>query len=98
MELWTQARPLPLIRADLYALVRVINVKISASIAARDRNRSTIAHTMSLTRFLITDQHRPILGRPPADRFAIGTGAGRSKGLKGRDPARAAVSEDGRGI
>src|SRR5712664_2926659 len=42
------------------------NVKISASIAARDRNRSTTAQTMSLTRSLITDQHRPILGQPPA--------------------------------
>jgi hypothetical protein len=51
------------------------NVKISASIAARDRNRSTTAHTMSLTRSLITDQHRPILGQPPANRFATGTGA-----------------------
>src|ERR1700751_440457 len=49
------------------------NVKISASIAARDRNRSPTAHTMSLTRSLITDQHHPILGQPPADRFATGT-------------------------
>src|SRR5467141_1177774 len=49
------------------------NVKISASIAARDRNRSTTAQTMSLTRSLITDQHRPILGQPPATRFAKGT-------------------------
>src|ERR1700736_6331503 len=49
------------------------NVKISASIAARDRNRSTTAQTMSLTRSLITDQHRPILGQPPANRFAKGT-------------------------
>jgi ATP-dependent exoDNAse (exonuclease V) alpha subunit len=29
---------------------------------------------MSLTRSLITDQHRPILGQPPANRFATGTG------------------------
>jgi hypothetical protein len=43
------------------------NVKISASIAARDRNRSTIAQTMSLTRSLITEQHRPILGQPPVN-------------------------------
>src|SRR4030081_1687389 len=50
------------------------NVKISASIAARDRSRSTTAQTMSLTRSLITDQHRPILGQPPANRFATGTG------------------------
>src|SRR6266478_848287 len=50
------------------------NVKISASIAARDRNRSTTAQTMSLTRSLITDQHRPILGQPLAIRFATGTG------------------------
>jgi hypothetical protein len=52
------------------------NVKISASIAARDRNSSTTAQTMSLTRSLITDQHRPILGQPPANRFATGTGGG----------------------
>ena len=51
------------------------NVKISASSAARDRNRSTTAQTMSLKRSLITDQHRPILGQPPAIRFATGTAA-----------------------
>ena len=51
------------------------NVKISALIAARDRNRSPTAHTVSLIRSLITDQHRPILGQPPANRFATGTGA-----------------------
>src|ERR1700756_3564958 len=51
------------------------NVKISASSAARDRNRSTTAQTMSLKRYLITDQHRPILGQPPVNRFATGTGA-----------------------
>jgi hypothetical protein len=28
---------------------------------------------MSPTRSLITDQHRPILGQPPANRFATGT-------------------------
>src|SRR6476660_5622300 len=50
------------------------NVKISASSAARDRNRSTTAQTMSLKRYLITDQHRPILGQPPVNRFATGTG------------------------
>src|SRR5262245_44644719 len=50
------------------------NVKISASIAARDRNRSTTAQTMSLTRSLITQQHCPILDQPPVIRFAIGTG------------------------
>src|SRR6201984_1383726 len=48
------------------------NVKISAAIAARDRNRSPTAHKMNLTRYLITDQHRPILGQPPANRFATG--------------------------
>src|ERR1700736_437607 len=48
------------------------NVKISASSAARDRNRSTTAQTMSLKRYLITDQHRPILGQPPVNRFATG--------------------------
>ena len=51
------------------------NVKISASSAARDRNRSTTAQTMSLKRYLITDQHRPILGQPPVNRFATGTTA-----------------------
>src|ERR1700722_18725628 len=50
------------------------NVKISASSAARDQNRSTTAQTMSLKRYLITDQHRPILGQPPVNRFATGTG------------------------
>src|ERR1700722_11872448 len=49
------------------------NVKISASSAARDRNRSTTGQTMSLKRYLITDQHRPILGQPPVNRFATGT-------------------------
>src|ERR1700730_1214330 len=49
------------------------NVKISASSAARVRNRSTTAQTMSLKRYLITDQHRPILGQPPVNRFATGT-------------------------
>src|SRR6202011_2751224 len=49
------------------------NVKVSASSAARDRNRSTTAQTMSLKRSLITDQHRPILGQPPVHRFATGT-------------------------
>src|SRR3984893_11081914 len=49
------------------------NVKISASSAARDRNRSTTAQTMSLKRYLITDKHRPILGQPPVNRFATGT-------------------------
>jgi len=29
---------------------------------------------MSLKRYLITDQHRPILGQPPVNRFATGTG------------------------
>ena len=31
---------------------------------------------MSLTRSLITEQHRPILGQPPVNRFATGTGIG----------------------
>ena len=38
---------------------------ISASSAARDRNRSTTAQPMSLKRSLITRQHRPILGQTP---------------------------------
>src|SRR6478672_3648652 len=37
------------------------NIQISASSAARDRIRSTTIQTMSLTRSLITQQHRPIL-------------------------------------
>src|ERR1700694_4546772 len=37
------------------------NVRISASSAAHDRNRSTTIQTMSLTRSLIPQQHRPIL-------------------------------------
>ena len=37
------------------------NIQISASSTARDRIRSTTIQTMSLTRSLITQQHRPIL-------------------------------------
>src|ERR1700737_1110976 len=37
------------------------NVRISASSAARDRNRSATIQTMSLTRSLIPQKHRPIL-------------------------------------
>src|SRR5260370_257654 len=37
------------------------NVRISASSAARDRNRSATIQTMSLTTSLIPEQHRPIL-------------------------------------
>jgi hypothetical protein len=37
------------------------NVRISASSAARDRNRSATIQTMRLTRSLIPQQHRPIL-------------------------------------
>src|SRR5882672_11319709 len=37
------------------------NVRISASSAARDRNRSATIQTMSLTTSLIPQQHRPIL-------------------------------------
>src|SRR5260370_27480969 len=37
------------------------NVRISASSAAHDRNRSTTIQTMGLTRSLIPQQHRPIL-------------------------------------
>src|SRR5258708_16471383 len=74
------------------------NVKISASSAARDRNRSTTAQTMSLKRSLITDQHRPILGQPPAIRLATGTGdgdrpamCGHSLDQHGQDVARIAL-------
>src|SRR6202048_4135613 len=37
------------------------NVQISTLSAARDRNRSTTVQTMSLTRSLIPQEHRPIL-------------------------------------
>jgi hypothetical protein len=37
------------------------NIQISVSSAARDRNRSATIQTMSLTRSLIPQQHRPIL-------------------------------------
>src|ERR1700688_3083353 len=36
------------------------NIQISVSSAARDRNRSATIQTMSLTRSLIPQQHRPI--------------------------------------
>jgi hypothetical protein len=42
------------------------NVQISASSAARGRNRSTTVQPMSLKRSLIEQQHYPILGQPPA--------------------------------
>jgi hypothetical protein len=42
------------------------NVQISASSAARDRNRSTTVQPMSLKRSLIEQRRRPILGQPPA--------------------------------
>jgi hypothetical protein len=42
------------------------HVQISALSAARGRNRSTTVQPMSLKRSLITRQHRPILGQPPA--------------------------------
>src|SRR5712664_2261008 len=42
------------------------NVNSSASSVACDRIRSTTIQTMSLTRSLITQQHHPILGQPPA--------------------------------
>ncbi len=42
------------------------NVQISASSAARDRNRSTTVQPTNLKRFLITRHDRPILAQPPA--------------------------------
>src|ERR1700722_19502701 len=39
------------------------NIQISASSAARDRSRSPTIQTMSLTRSLIPQQHRPILNQ-----------------------------------
>jgi hypothetical protein len=40
------------------------NVRISTSSAVRDRNRSATIQTMSLTRSLIRQEHRPILDQP----------------------------------
>jgi hypothetical protein len=37
------------------------NIQISTSSAVRDRNRSATIQTMSLTRSLIPQEHRPIL-------------------------------------
>jgi len=45
---------------------------------------------MSLIRSLITDQHRPILGQPPANRFATGTGLD--------EPAKKRLIEEGTAI
>jgi len=42
------------------------NVQISASSAARDRNRSTTIQPISLQRSLMAQQHRPILHQLPA--------------------------------
>src|ERR1700751_3800172 len=42
-----------------------LNIQISTSSAVRDRNRSAIIQTMSLTRSLIPQEHRPILDQPP---------------------------------
>src|ERR1700722_18558542 len=39
------------------------NIQVSASSAARDRSRSPTIQTMSLTRSLIQQQHRPILNQ-----------------------------------
>src|ERR1700722_14602791 len=39
------------------------NIQVSASSAARDRSRSPTIQTMSLTRSLIPQQHRPILNQ-----------------------------------
>src|SRR6202040_2490847 len=48
-------------RMPMDTLICCRNVRISASRAARDRNRSTTIQIMSLTRSLIPQQHRPIL-------------------------------------
>jgi hypothetical protein len=39
---------------------------------------------MSLKRYLITDQHRPILGQPPVNRFATGTAICNCEGIEDR--------------
>src|ERR1700739_2426027 len=41
------------------------NIQISTSSAVRDRNRSATIQTMSLTRSLIPQEHRPILDQLP---------------------------------
>jgi hypothetical protein len=50
----------------------------SASSAARDRIRSTTIQTMSLTRSLITQQHRPILDQLLV-RLGLRQGQGRGR-------------------
>src|ERR1700746_1807108 len=50
------------------------NIQISTSSAVRDRNRSATIQTMSLTRSLIPQEHRPILDQLPVRlSFATGT-------------------------
>jgi hypothetical protein len=48
-------------------LICCLNTKISASSVARDRSRSIIVPKISLHKFNIELQHRPILNQPPAD-------------------------------
>src|SRR5215475_12680385 len=48
-------------------LICCLNTKISASSVARDRSRSIIVPKISLHKFNIDLQHRPILNQPPAD-------------------------------
>src|ERR1700756_5588680 len=51
------------------------NIQIYTSSAVRDRNRSATIQTMSLTRSLIPQEHRPILDQLPVRlSFATGTG------------------------
>jgi hypothetical protein len=50
-------------------LICCLNTKISASSVARDRSRSIIVPKISLHKFNIELQHRPILDQPPADRI-----------------------------
>jgi hypothetical protein len=63
------------------------NVRISASSAARDRNRSTTIQTMSLTRSLIPRQHRPIL-----DQLLVRLSLRQGHGLGGS--AKLSVTDD----
>jgi hypothetical protein len=58
------------------------SVRISASSAARGRNRSTTIQTMSLTRYLIPQQHRPILDQLLV---RLGLRQGQAAGLR-QDP------------
>src|ERR1700757_1011776 len=60
------------------------NIQISTSSAIRDRNRSATIQTMSLTRSLIPQEHRPILDQLPV-RLSLRQGHGRRAIVKLED-------------